>query len=430
MWIKPVEKRAGRDDERAARVRVAVLHREADDASVLDEDAPGSSDQPLDVRLGLERRLHPRAVHLLVGLRARRPHRRAAAAIEQLELNAGRVDRAAHQPAERVDLANEMTLCRAANRGIARHVRDGVGRQRAESDVRAEPRGRVRRLASGVAGADHDDVEGCIHDFTQSRRTAESMSTCPCDSTRLCAVCADLSLPDTESREDVREHIVRRAASRDFFERGARLLQIGQHEFFRQRAAVAADAAARARQARRARARTSAMCRTFVIPGRSRDARIQASTIAAQIVEAEAGSRRHRNGAVRGGRVADRQLYEYTEPVLVLVLGAVSVLGAGCRCSVLGARCTYCARCRVLVPDRVRVRRRHRPRAERRSATRADCFDRATPSASIASAVSRRPGGVDERDAQSVEIDDFGHQIARRAWHVGHDGARRCRRAR
>ena len=88
-----------------------------------------------------------RAVDLLVRLRARRPDRRAAAAIEQLELNARRVDRAAHQPAERIDLANEMALGRAADRRIARHVRDGVGRQRAEPDVRAETRGGVRGLA-------------------------------------------------------------------------------------------------------------------------------------------------------------------------------------------------------------------------------------------------------------------------------------------
>ena len=154
-----VQKRAGRDDERRARVRVAVLDREPGDAAVLDENPAGPADQPLDVRLGLERRADPRAVDLLVRLRARRPDRRPAAAIEQLELNAGRVDRAAHQAAERVDLADEMALRRAADRRIARHVRDRVGRQRAEPDARAEPRGRIRRLAAGVAGADDDDVE-------------------------------------------------------------------------------------------------------------------------------------------------------------------------------------------------------------------------------------------------------------------------------
>ena len=45
-----------------APVAVAVLHRDAGNAAMLDEDAPGFSDQPLDVRLGLERLLHPRSV--------------------------------------------------------------------------------------------------------------------------------------------------------------------------------------------------------------------------------------------------------------------------------------------------------------------------------------------------------------------------------
>ena len=52
------------------------------------------------------------------------------------------------------------------------------------------------------------------------------------------------------------------------------------------------------------------------------------------------------------------------------------------------------------------------------------CRARATPSASTTS--SRRPqaGRVDERHAQAVDVHDFGHQIARRARHVGHDRAR------
>ena len=54
-----VEKRPGRDDERSARVRVAVLEREPDDAAVLDEDAARPPDQPLDVRLRVERALAP-----------------------------------------------------------------------------------------------------------------------------------------------------------------------------------------------------------------------------------------------------------------------------------------------------------------------------------------------------------------------------------
>ena len=126
-----VQKRARRDDERAARDPPAVLEREAADAPVLDQHPAGASEHPGDVRLRGERVAHPCAVSMLVRLRARRPHRRAAAAVEQLELNAGRVDRQAHQAAERVDLADEVALRRPADRRIARHQRDGLGRQRA-----------------------------------------------------------------------------------------------------------------------------------------------------------------------------------------------------------------------------------------------------------------------------------------------------------
>src|SRR5207249_7118538 len=88
---------------------------------------------------------------------------------EQLELNPGRVDRASHQTADGVDLAHEVTLRGAADRRIARHVSHGVGRQRAEADVRAEARGRVRRLAARVSRADHDHIEMLLHLPIQKR---------------------------------------------------------------------------------------------------------------------------------------------------------------------------------------------------------------------------------------------------------------------
>jgi hypothetical protein len=100
----------------------------------------------------------PVAVAALVRLGARRPHRGTAAAIEQLELDRGRVDGETHQATERVDLANEMSLRRAANRGIARHVRDGVARHRADRDVAAHPGRRPRGFDAGVSRPDHDDL--------------------------------------------------------------------------------------------------------------------------------------------------------------------------------------------------------------------------------------------------------------------------------
>src|SRR5262245_6199523 len=75
-----VEKRSSGDDDRTARILVAVLHRQANDLSGVDQKPTGFADQPLDIRFSIERRLDPTAVDLLVRLRARRPHCRPATA--------------------------------------------------------------------------------------------------------------------------------------------------------------------------------------------------------------------------------------------------------------------------------------------------------------------------------------------------------------
>jgi hypothetical protein len=96
-------------------------------------------------------------------LRSRRPDRRTTTPIEQFELDTGGIDGPAHETAERVDLANQMPLRGAADRRVARHVANGLPRQRAESDVRAETGGGIRRLASSVPGTDNDHVESVCH---------------------------------------------------------------------------------------------------------------------------------------------------------------------------------------------------------------------------------------------------------------------------
>ena len=69
----------------------------------------GLDDQPL----------HRQAIELAVGLGARPLHRRALAAVEDAELDAGGVGGAAHQAVERVDLAHQMALAEPADRRIA-----------------------------------------------------------------------------------------------------------------------------------------------------------------------------------------------------------------------------------------------------------------------------------------------------------------------
>ena len=79
------------------------------------------------IRLLLDPPLHGELVELLVGLGARRVHRRALGRVQHAELNAAGVDALAHHAAERVDLANDLPLGDAADGRIAAHLGDGVG---------------------------------------------------------------------------------------------------------------------------------------------------------------------------------------------------------------------------------------------------------------------------------------------------------------
>ena len=240
-----VEERAGGDDERVAPILSPSSSARPATRPSLDRIAPGPADNPRDVRLALERAAHPRAVAPLVGLRARRPDRRTAAAVEQLELDAGRVDRAAHQSAERIDLANQMPLRRAADRRIARHVRDGVASTACRSPtLRAHARRGPRGFDARVPGADDDDVEVLSSDIDTSYLPMQNRS-------KMCL-----------------QHVLRRARAGDLLEapRAPRADPTSTNSS----GTSAAAAASRARASASRAASSSATCRTFAIAGRSR----------------------------------------------------------------------------------------------------------------------------------------------------------------
>ncbi len=113
----------------------------------------------LQIRLRFQHLPHLEAVSLLVALRSRRPDGWTSGRIEQSELNPYRVRDFSHDAAESIDFANEMSLGNSANRWIAGHLRDQIDVQRVEGSLQAHPRARQRRLATGVAGSDYDDVE-------------------------------------------------------------------------------------------------------------------------------------------------------------------------------------------------------------------------------------------------------------------------------
>ena len=105
-------------------------------------------DQPLDLLL----------VAPLVGLRPRTVHGRAFAAVEQAELQAGRVDRLPHGAAQRIDLADDLPLGHAADRRVAAHLGDRVQVDRQQRRARSHAGGGQGRLGAGVSGTHHDDV--------------------------------------------------------------------------------------------------------------------------------------------------------------------------------------------------------------------------------------------------------------------------------
>jgi hypothetical protein len=81
-----------------------------------------------------------------------------ATPVQELELNAGGIDRAAHQPAERIDLAHQMTLRSALTAGL-----HGMWRPSPVTACRVRRHPQTRRgacrFAARMSAADDDDIE-------------------------------------------------------------------------------------------------------------------------------------------------------------------------------------------------------------------------------------------------------------------------------
>ena len=102
-----------------------------------------------------------------------------------------------------------MSLGRAADRRIARHVRHRVGSQRAQPNAPAQPRRRVRRLAPGVTGADDDHIVGISHVGTITAERAENAER-PLGLSADCvsAAVSVILFSNAEPLEDVDEHFI------------------------------------------------------------------------------------------------------------------------------------------------------------------------------------------------------------------------------
>ncbi len=160
---QPAQKRPGGEHDRAGAERPPVGQRHATDATIDDRQIV---DLPLDHREtgslpdGL---LHRGRIECPIGLGPRSAHRRTLAAVEHTKLDAAPVRDAAHEPVERIDLADQVALSEPADRRIAGHGTDGREAMGDQRGRRAHSRSGSRRFASGVPATDDDDVEARFH---------------------------------------------------------------------------------------------------------------------------------------------------------------------------------------------------------------------------------------------------------------------------
>src|SRR2546430_1637095 len=121
-----------RDHDRARREHSAVGCRDARRLRSLDYEAAHRALCQLEVREALKQRTNRAPVQRAIALGARRPHRWSLRAVEHAKLDRRAVGGAAHDTAERVELAHYGALRDAADGGIAAQLADGVEVRREE----------------------------------------------------------------------------------------------------------------------------------------------------------------------------------------------------------------------------------------------------------------------------------------------------------
>ena len=99
------------------------------------------------------------AVILHVALGARAPHGGPLAHVQHAELDSRLVGQEPHQPAESVDVADNLALGHAAHGRVARHSTDGIDIHREHGGLYAQFPCGMRRLDTGMTAADDDNVK-------------------------------------------------------------------------------------------------------------------------------------------------------------------------------------------------------------------------------------------------------------------------------
>ncbi len=112
-----------------------------------------------EVTLRGQHALNSRTEQHPVRLDARSPDRAPLRAIEHAIMDCRSIGGAAHQPIERIDLADQMALADSADRRVAAHRPNCLEVESHQGRARAHPGSNGRSLDPGVPAANNDDIE-------------------------------------------------------------------------------------------------------------------------------------------------------------------------------------------------------------------------------------------------------------------------------
>jgi hypothetical protein len=153
------QERAGSEHHRRSGELPSVGEFDAGDAAVLQPEARRLPLHHRKARLLFDQRLDRSLESPPVGLHARATYGSTLARIEHAVVDGCVIRSAGDQPVESIDLAHQVALAEAANRGVARHRADRAAREADQGDRRSHARRRSRGLATGMPSANDDDVE-------------------------------------------------------------------------------------------------------------------------------------------------------------------------------------------------------------------------------------------------------------------------------
>jgi hypothetical protein len=123
----------------------------------------GGSGAQREVRCFLQERAHRAPVQGTVRLGAWPSYRGPFAAVQQLEMDAGRISGTPHQPVERIDLADQVAFADPADRRVAGHFADRRQRMGQQQRAGTDSRRCGGSLTSGVPAADDNHIEPFVH---------------------------------------------------------------------------------------------------------------------------------------------------------------------------------------------------------------------------------------------------------------------------